>query len=31
MPWEILPEKWPEEYDSWENKPHLHQMPNESL
>jgi broad specificity phosphatase PhoE len=28
MPWEILPEKWPEEYDSWENKPHLHQMPN---
>lgn len=22
-----LPQKWPEEYDVWENKPHLHCMP----
>ncbi len=26
--WEELPLKWPEEYDTWENKPHLHKMPN---
>jgi probable phosphoglycerate mutase len=19
---------WPEEYDTWENKPHIHRMPN---
>jgi broad specificity phosphatase PhoE len=28
MPWEVLPEKWPDEYNTWENEPHLHQMPN---
>lgn len=27
MPWDVLPKKWPEEYDSWENKPHIHKMP----
>lgn len=26
--WEELPEIWPEEYDIWENKPHLLKMPN---
>lgn len=26
--WDKLPDIWPEEYDSWENKPHLHKMPN---
>jgi broad specificity phosphatase PhoE/orotate phosphoribosyltransferase len=26
--WEILPEKWPKEYHSWEKKPHKHRMPN---
>ncbi|MGI6778620.1 MAG: histidine phosphatase family protein [Acetivibrionales bacterium] len=26
--WSILPEKWPYEYDTWENKPHIHKMPN---
>src|SRR5690242_19842054 len=25
--WDVLPQKWPEEYDTWENKPHLHRMP----
>lgn len=28
QPWDILPEKWPEEYHTWENTPHLHKMPN---
>ncbi len=27
-PWEELPLKWPFEYDTWENKPHIHKMPN---
>jgi len=27
-PWSELPKKWPIEYDTWENKPHVHQMPN---
>ena len=26
--WDQLALKWPEEYDTWENKPHLHKMPN---
>lgn len=26
--WEELPELWPHEYDSWENRPHEHRMPN---
>jgi broad specificity phosphatase PhoE len=26
--WEDLPGKWPYEYDTWENKIHVHQMPN---
>ena len=26
--WELLSKKWPEAYDSWENNPYLHQMPN---
>lgn len=26
--WSVLPEKWPKEYDTWENKPHVHRMPN---
>jgi broad specificity phosphatase PhoE len=26
--WEDLPGKWPSEYDTWENKIHVHQMPN---
>lgn len=25
---EQLPKRWPSEYDSWENSPHLHKMPN---
>ncbi len=28
QPWDVLPQKWPEEYHTWENKPHLHKMPN---
>lgn len=28
VPWSVLPEKWPDAYDSWENKPYIHQMPN---
>ncbi|NJD03904.1 MAG: histidine phosphatase family protein [Ruminiclostridium sp.] len=28
QPWDILPQKWPEEYKTWENTPHLHRMPN---
>ena len=26
-PWDILPVKWPKEYNNWENKPHLLKMP----
>ncbi|HHV98580.1 MAG TPA: histidine phosphatase family protein [Clostridiaceae bacterium] len=26
--WDELPIKWPEEYDTWENMPHAHRMPN---
>lgn len=26
--WDVLPDKWPEQYDTWENNPHLHRMPN---
>lgn len=26
--WDELPVKWPEEYNTWENTPHLHKMPN---
>ncbi|MCX8130658.1 MAG: histidine phosphatase family protein [Clostridia bacterium] len=26
--WDELPGLWPEEYDTWENKPHAHKMPN---
>lgn len=26
--WDELPEIWPEAHDTWENKPHLHKMPN---
>lgn len=26
--WDDLPSIWPEAHDTWENKPHLHQMPN---
>jgi broad specificity phosphatase PhoE len=26
--WDELPFLWPDEYDTWENKPHDHQMPN---
>ena len=25
--WDILPAKWPEAYETWEYKPHLHKMP----
>jgi probable phosphoglycerate mutase len=25
--WDELPKLWPKEYDTWENKPHLHKMP----
>jgi len=25
--WEELPKLWPEEYDSWESRPHEHKMP----
>ncbi|MDK2932409.1 MAG: hypothetical protein PWP27_219 [Clostridiales bacterium] len=28
VPWAELPNRWPEAYDHWENKPHLLQMPN---
>ncbi len=27
-PWDVLPQKWPEAYHTWENTPHLHCMPN---
>lgn len=26
--WDELPGRWPEQYDTWENRPHLHAMPN---
>lgn len=26
--WDVLPIKWPEEYNTWENRPHIHKMPN---
>lgn len=26
--WDVLPVKWPREYETWENQPHLHKMPN---
>lgn len=26
--WEELARLWPQAYDTWENRPHLHQMPN---
>lgn len=26
--WDELPSKWPNAYDTWENKPHAHCMPN---
>ena len=26
--WDELPGLWPEEYDTWENEPHAHVMPN---
>lgn len=26
--WAVLPEKWPEEYGTWETRPHAHRMPN---
>jgi len=26
--WDELSAKWPYEYDTWENKPHIHKMPN---
>ncbi|MCR4434350.1 MAG: histidine phosphatase family protein [Clostridiales bacterium] len=28
MRWDELPEVWPEQYDTWENRPHEHKMPN---
>jgi broad specificity phosphatase PhoE/orotate phosphoribosyltransferase len=28
QPWETLNQRWPEEYETWEKKPHLHRMPN---
>jgi broad specificity phosphatase PhoE len=28
MPWAVLPEKWPEEYYLWDNRPHLLKMPD---
>jgi broad specificity phosphatase PhoE len=27
-PWDELPAKWKDEYDTWENQPHIHKMPN---
>jgi broad specificity phosphatase PhoE len=26
--WDELPSIWPKEYDTWENAPHIHEMPN---
>lgn len=28
LTWTELEERWPEAYDMWDNRPHLHQMPN---
>lgn len=28
MPWSELPIRWPEKYEDWEKRPHLHAMPN---
>jgi len=27
IPWTELQQRWPEEYDTWENRPHAHRMP----
>jgi probable phosphoglycerate mutase len=27
-PWNELQERWPEAYETWDNSPHTHQMPN---
>lgn len=26
--WDNIPEKWPQEYKTWDKTPHIHQMPN---
>lgn len=26
--WDVLSERWPDAYETWEYKPHMHQMPN---
>ena len=28
VPWEELQERWPDEYEVWENRPYEHRMPN---
>lgn len=28
LPWDELQEKWPDAYETWDNSPHIHQMPN---
>lgn len=28
VPWDELPNKWPDQYYTWENIPHKHKMPN---
>jgi len=28
LEWTELEKRWPEEYDTWENRPHVHRMPN---
>ena len=28
LTWNELEERWPEAYDMWDNRPHLHKMPN---
>ncbi len=28
LTWQELEERWPQAYDIWDNRPHLHQMPN---
>ena len=28
MPWNELAQRWPDAYETWENRPHVHQMPN---
>ena len=27
LPWSVLPKRFPNEYHTWENEPHLHKMP----